>query len=117
MRVLPVVLLIAAVAVGGYWAYRSFASALEAQQGGGEPPAVAVEFAEVTEGTASEDFSTVGEIVAADRVTLTAQSSGTVTDIPVSDGARVSEGEVLVRLDDQAQQAALASAEADLAEA
>jgi HlyD family secretion protein len=51
------------------------------------------------------------------RVRLAPVASGTIRELPVREGARVAEGQLLLKLDDQEATAALANAEALLAQA
>ncbi len=61
--------------------------------------------------------SATGTIRPIREVELLPDAPGRVTGIPVSSGAQVAAGDLLIRLDDRAAQAALADAEATLAEA
>lgn len=54
-------------------------------------------------------------VLARDRIALTATASEIVTELPVPEGAPVTAGTVLVRLDDTQQAAAVAAAEAERA--
>lgn len=56
----------------------------------------------------------VGSLRAVQGVTLAAELGGTVVEIAVENGAKVSKGELLVRLDTSVEQAQLAAAEANL---
>tara|TARA_R110002051_G_scaffold271530_2_gene332016 strand:- start:2924 stop:3889 length:966 start_codon:yes stop_codon:yes gene_type:complete len=56
-------------------------------------------------------------VLAKERVSLSATASEIVTDLPISEGSPVKVGDILVRLDDTLQQANVALAEAQLAQA
>jgi membrane fusion protein (multidrug efflux system) len=79
------------------------------------PPPEAVTSAEVqaTEWVASR--SAIGSLVAMRGVTLGAEVAGLVREITFESGAAVRKGAVLVRLDTSAEEAQLASAQADAA--
>ncbi len=62
-----------------------------------------------------DETRTANAYVRGNVTTLSAQASGEVTEVPVSDFAAVTRGQVLVRLDDRTARAALAQAEAQLA--
>lgn len=76
-------------------------------QPGPETPAPQVRIATVTVDEAVEYFRTTGEVGARDRVALAPKGSGQVAEIRSSDGARVRQGEILIRLDTQTEEAAL----------
>lgn len=55
-----------------------------------------------------------GYVTARREATVSAQITGTLTQVLIEEGERVQQGQVLARLDDTAQEAALAQAEAQL---
>lgn len=109
-----VAILGAAVAVG-WWQWG--AGEPEEPQAEQQRPAVEVVVAEVATGVAVDTFEGVGRVRAEDEVELAAEASGRIERIPVSDGARVEEGELLVELRTRDEEAALQAANARLAEA
>jgi len=78
------------------------------------PPAVPVALAEAEAGTVQERIEAVGTTLARQAVDIVPLVSGRVVEIAFSPGARVEAGELLVRLDDAAERAAVAEAEAAL---
>ena len=84
-------------------------------RGGGRPAPVAL--ARAREGIAADEFATAAEVVAADAVTLRAESAGRVAELSVEDGARLAAGAPVLLLDDDAEQAQVQAAEAQRDEA
>lgn len=66
--------------------------------------------------TVEEAISAVGTLRPIRSVEIVPESGGRVTQVPVESGAAVAEGDLLIQLDDRAARAALAEAEATLAE-
>jgi membrane fusion protein (multidrug efflux system) len=79
--------------------------------------AVPVEVTPAALGTIRERIEAVGSTLARQAVDIVALSSGRVAEIAFTPGQHVQEGAVLIRLDDLAEQAAVAEAEAMLREA
>ncbi|MEQ6902603.1 biotin/lipoyl-binding protein [Nocardioides sp. YIM 152588] len=73
--------------------------------------------ASTTLGDIEQRLALTGTVASTGRVDLTASTSGTVADVAVEEGDRVRKGEVLIRLDRTALEAAVTSARADLAAA
>ena len=67
--------------------------------------------------TIEDDVRAVGTMRAVRVVDLVPASEGRVVEVPVASGKTVAAGDLLVRLDDRAERAALAEAEASLTEA
>jgi len=67
-------------------------------------------------GNAADDHTVVGEL-ASDRIELVAEFSEPIVEVAVAEGADVSAGQVLVRLDDSRATARLSEAEAAAAQA
>lgn len=82
-----------------------------------EPQAVPVVTARVARGTALDTVATVGEVRARAAVTVASEVTGRVVEVAVADGAAVEQGQVIVRLDDERERAALAAAVARANEA
>jgi len=67
--------------------------------------------------TIEDDVSAVGTLRPARVVQIVPNVDGRVTEVPVSSGQRVSEGDLLIQLDDRAARADVAEAEATLSAA
>lgn len=102
---------VALLAAAGVVGVRQFGGAEDAGAAPAERAVPAV-VAEVGRGRAEETVTAVGEVLARQAVTITSEVSGRVVEVPVTDGSRVSPGEVIVRLDDQRERAGLAATEA-----
>jgi membrane fusion protein, multidrug efflux system len=110
-------ILMATLGAGGFLYHRSQAdSEAEAAVGRG-PDAVPVQIATAEAGTLRERIEAVGTTLARQAVDIVALTSGRIADIPFSPGERVDAGDILVRLDDESERAAVAEAEAGLREA
>lgn len=83
-------------------------------QGGG---AVPVQTVEVRTASFSETVRAIGTARARQAIDLTAEASGRITRMVLQPGAQVARGDLLLELDDRAEQADLKAAEATLAEA
>jgi membrane fusion protein (multidrug efflux system) len=81
------------------------------------PSAIPVEVTAAESGMIRERIEAVGSTLARQAVDIVALSSGRVAEIAFTPGERVDEGAVLIRLDEQAERAAVAEAEAMLREA
>ena len=92
------------LAIGGgavtYHRYQADGEAAAAVQRGGRAVAVEVEAAEA--GTVRERIEAVGSSLARQAVDIVALSSGRVAEINFTPGEHVTQGTVLVRLDDLA---------------
>jgi membrane fusion protein (multidrug efflux system) len=110
-------ILMAMLGAGGFLYHRSQAdSEAEAAVGRG-PAAVSVAIAAAEAGTLRERIEAVGTTLARQAVDIVPLTSGRIAEIAFSPGERVEAGAVLVRLDDEAERAAVAEAEAGLREA
>lgn len=74
----------------------------------------ALSFSQLKDCSGSDSSLALGA-TSRERVALTATAAKIVTDLPVAEGAFVTEGTVLVRLDDRIEKANLAVAQAELA--
>jgi HlyD family secretion protein len=81
------------------------------------PAAVAIRTATADRGTVSSAVSGTGSLVPAGRMTVSFKQTGTLTEVDVRVGDKVTTGAVLARIDSSTQQAALAQAQASLASA
>ncbi len=77
---------------------------------GGRTPAVT--FAEATSATIDRTIDAIGTARSAKSVTLTSEVSGVIKEILFRPGEAVEAGDILIRVDDEAQQIALARARA-----
>lgn len=100
------VVLVLAVAAAGVWFARSALAA----------PAVHTILAQPMPGGAAgaSVLDATGYVTARREATVSAQITGTVTAVLIEEGDHVKEGQVIGRLDDTAQRAALAQAQAQL---
>lgn len=116
-RVLIGLCVVAACVAAGIWGTQQILS----QGGSGEaapaPPAVRVDLTQPETRQIEERVSGVGTLIPVRSVELVPTAAGRVTDVPVSSGEEVAEGEIVVQLDDRAARAAVADAEATYAEA
>ena len=110
-------LLLVVLGAGGLAYHRSQADGEAAAAVGRGPVAVPVDMATATAGTMRERIEAVGTTIARQAVNIVALTSGRVAEIAFRPGARVEAGAVLVRLDDGAERAAVAEAQASLREA
>lgn len=88
-----------------------------ARGGGGAGQPVPVETVAVSRARFTDSVRAVGTARARSAVTLMPEASGRITRIAFEAGAEVAQGDILLSLDDRAEQADLAAAEATLAEA
>jgi RND family efflux transporter MFP subunit len=68
-------------------------------------------------GSSSAVLQATGYVTARRKATVSAQITGTLSEVLIEEGERVEVGQVLARLDDTAQRASLGQAEAQLAQA
>jgi membrane fusion protein (multidrug efflux system) len=116
LKQVGLLVLVGAAAAGWYFYPKD--TAQEERGGGGRPErTVTVETAQAT----YRDMETVVEAVGSTRahrsVEITPLSAGRVVELNIQSGESVTEGEVLLRLDSEIQQADLSEAEARLTEA
>lgn len=118
LRILVAAVLLSVAAFGGFEFSSQMLAATPPASGnrsrGGE---VMVEVERVQSQTFTEAIEAIGTTMARQSVTLRPVASGRVTEIAFSAGDRVEAGQPLVRLNDAAAHATLASAEATVAEA
>jgi membrane fusion protein, multidrug efflux system len=111
------VILMTTLGAGGFLYHRSQADGEAEAAVGRGPDAVPVEIAAAEAGTLRERIEAVGTTLARQAVDIVSLSSGRIAEIAFNPGERVEAGEVLVRLDDEAERAGVAEAEAALREA
>src|SRR5262252_935960 len=93
-------------ALGAGWFALSGPSAL--------PVKTAVAQAMPSNGASASVLDATGYVTARRSATVSAQITGTLTEVLIEEGDRVKEGQVIARLDDTAQRAQLAQAQAQL---
>jgi RND family efflux transporter MFP subunit len=101
-----VVLVLALLALGGWWMLRRTAATEVAVATATAPPSSGAGAAAVLQAT--------GYVTARREATVSAQITGTLTQVLIEEGEHVDKGQVLALLDDTAQKAALAQAQAQL---
>src|SRR6267378_25518 len=99
-------LLLVGLVAAGAWFGLSGRAALPVRTAMAQPIADGVASASVLDAT--------GYVTARRQATVSAQITGTLTEVLIEEGVRVKSGQVLGRLDDTAQRAALAQARAQL---
>ena len=116
--VLGLIVILAAAVAGLYLTDRLLA-APDPQDGGGVSGGgvVPVQTVPVRTASFSETVRAVGTARAVRAIDLAAEAGGRITRIAFQPGAQVARGDVLLELDDRAEQADLKAAEATLAEA
>lgn len=102
---------------GGAWYVGAPGGAPGAAADRGGPQAVPVEVADATLGEVAERVEAVGSTLARQAVDVVPLTSGRVASIEFRPGQQVAAGDLLVRLDDAAERAAVAEAKALLREA
>ncbi|HYG86212.1 MAG TPA: efflux RND transporter periplasmic adaptor subunit [Azospirillum sp.] len=121
------ILLLVAVAGGGYWYLVKNGGSL--QVGGASPgtppggpggapggmPPMPVEALPVKVGAVARTITAVGSLVSSESVVIRPEVAGRVAEIAFQEGQRVAKGAVLVRLDDSVAKATLAQAQASIA--
>jgi membrane fusion protein, multidrug efflux system len=116
-QVVVAAMIMAMLGAGGFLYHRSQAEGEAEAAVGRGPGAVPVEIAAAEAGTLRERIEAVGTTLARQAVDIVALTSGRIAEIAFSPGERFEAGEVLVRLDDEAERAAVAEANAALREA
>src|SRR5690606_6635362 len=110
-----IMLILAAVLLGGLFAVKSMMSAGMNQFFDNMPqPAVAVTATEVLQRSWPQTLDAVGTLVAVNGTDVTTESPGVIRTIRFESGQRVKKGDLLLQLDATAESATLASMEAAL---
>jgi membrane fusion protein, multidrug efflux system len=113
-RVLIAGALVVAIAAGGLVFYfASDSRAKEGRQAAKGPPAVPVSVAPVQQRTVPVRLRAIGNVEAFSTVSLKARVDGQIVEVNFKEGAAVSKGDVLFRIDARPFQAALRQAEAN----
>jgi multidrug efflux system membrane fusion protein len=109
-RVVLVVGLIAVALFAGLVAFQMVRqSAARARLSANRPPSLAVGYEVLKAESLAQTLSAVGSLAAINRATLSVEAGGTVTRIAFKPGAHVKQGDLLVQLNDSAEQADLAN--------
>jgi len=98
------VAVVVALGLAALWLLRG--AGVEVEVATAEPPAQG--------GGATAILQATGYVTARREATVSTQITGTLTQVVIDEGDHVNEGQILARLDDTAQQAALAQAQAQL---
>lgn len=109
----PVLVIVCAAAVG--LAGFMLSGPARTQQQDGPPPPVPVEVAIAERRDVGHEIEAVGTVEALQDVVVRAQVDGILTRVHFAEGDLVRRGQLLAMIDDRAQRAALAAAEAQLA--
>jgi RND family efflux transporter MFP subunit len=90
-----------------------------AKSGGGQtgPPPIAVNVAQAQRGNIATYLTLDGQIAPMQQSTLSSPQSGTLEAVDVTEGAHVTKGELLAKLDDSALRAQLEQAQGQVAQA
>lgn len=103
------ILLLVLAAAGGYAWWSSASAVFEISVATAQAPSASDGSAAVLQAT--------GYVTARRQATVSAQITGTLAEVLIEEGEHVEAGQVLARLDDTAQQASLAQAQAQVAQA
>ncbi|MGO4664790.1 efflux RND transporter periplasmic adaptor subunit [Bosea sp. 2YAB26] len=118
MKRLVLVLLIAGVAGGGYYGYRSFKAGAQPAQARAvanpQAAGVPVEVSRVEAVTVNEEVQALGTLTANETVVIAPEIAGRVVALGFKEGERVTKGQELVKLDRAILDAEVKLAEADL---
>ena len=116
MKRFVLIVLLAALAGGGYYAYRNQRSASQQAQASAvsAPRAVPVEVAAVEVMTVNEEVEALGTLAADESVVIASEIAGRVVALGFKEGERVKAGQDLVKLDTAILDAELKQALADL---
>src|SRR5450755_1344379 len=85
--------------------------------GRGGPPPIAVNVAQAQRGDIATYLSLDGQITPMQQSTLSTPQSGTLAAVYVTEGARVTRGQLLAKIDDSALRAQLLQAQGQVAQA
>ncbi|MDA0998462.1 MAG: efflux RND transporter periplasmic adaptor subunit, partial [Proteobacteria bacterium] len=112
-RRIALVLLLAAVSSGGYYAFSGSSGASKPAGKGGKPP-TPVLVATVSSRTIPINIETIGTIQALSTVAIKSRVDGQIMETAFTEGAIVKKGDPLFRIDPRPFQAKLRAAEANL---
>jgi membrane fusion protein (multidrug efflux system) len=117
---IAIAVVIVAALAGGVYAFAGHKgpqdiSPAAGEEGGGQPPGMPVEAAEVSQGAMERTIEAVGTLQSNESVVIRPEITGRIAEISFDEGQKVEKGTVLVRLDDSTYRAQLAEAQANLA--
>lgn len=112
LKRLVLIALLIAIFVGAIFGYRYYQQLQQAQQQPQRPPAT-IAAIEVEEQQWRPALRSVGSLVAVNGTSVSTEVNGIVSEILFQSGQRVDKGEVLLKLDDTVDQAALEALRAD----
>ena len=116
MKRFVLLVLVAAIASGGYYAYRNQRAGTQQAQASAVsgPRAIPVEVASIEIGTVNEEVEALGTLAADESVVIAPEIAGRVVFLGFKEGERVKAGQELVKLDTAILDAELKQAMADL---
>lgn len=117
MKRIALLLVIAGLAGGGYYGYRSFKAGQPAPARAATNPqaaAVPVEVGKIEIATVNEEVQALGTLAANESVVIAPEIAGRVVALGFKEGDRVEKGQELVKLDKAILDADLKQAEADV---
>ena len=116
MKRFLLLVLVAALAGGGYYAYRNQRAGTQQAQASAVsgPRAVPVEVASIELMTVNEEVEALGTLAADESVVIAPEIAGRVIELGFKEGERVKAGQELVKLDTAILDAELKQAQADL---
>ncbi len=110
---LVIVVIFLAVVFGGIFGWKYVQNQRAAEQQAAPPAAATISSAEARNEQWRPAILAVGSLTAVNGIVVTTEVAGIVRELPFESGQRVDTGEVLVRLDDSVDQAALRGLIAD----
>jgi membrane fusion protein, multidrug efflux system len=110
--ILPLTLTVFRFATGALTIAALAVGCNQAQGGKFAPPPTPVEVSDVSQVTVADQFEAVGNVEAAEAITVVAEIDALVTSLPFAEGQSIQQGGLIAQLDDQLTRAAVASAEA-----
>jgi len=117
MKRFAYLLLIVALAGGGYYGYRHFKQGSVPAQAAatvGKNPGVPVEVARIERATVREEVEALGTLAADEAVVIASEIAGRVISLGFREGGQVEKGQLLVKLDTAILDAELKQLQADL---
>lgn len=115
LRRMLLMLAVVAVVVLALAAYKGYSIYQQVQMFSAPPPPISVEAEPARTRTWQQRIPAIGSLKAVQGVDLTAEISGTVSEVLFQSGQRVERGQPLLQLSSEVEQASLRSAEAALA--
>ncbi len=116
IKQLLILCVLAGLAYGGYEGYRSYLAPPEEAERSRPDRPVTIEIAEAETRRVAETVEAVGTTRAMRSIEIVPESDGRIVDLNITPGAKVSKGDILVKLDETIERADLAEARARLTE-